>query len=50
MPREGERIVTQKLLLIGGIRWPIIILFTSQFTVLIDYLCILDTTLKTMKT
>ena len=30
----------------GGIGWPLFQLFTSRFTVLINYLCILDTTLR----
>ena len=32
--------------LCNGIRWPLFILFISQLTVLVNYLCALDTTLR----
>ena len=34
------------IFLCNGIRWPLFLLFTSQLTVLINYLCALDTTLR----
>ena len=34
----------------GGIRWPVFLLFTSQLTVLNNHFCLLDTTLKTKNT
>ena len=39
-------ILDQFIFLCNGIRWPLFLLFTLQFTVLINHLCILDTTLS----
>ena len=43
---NSDQFLREILFLCNGIRWPLFLLFTPQLTVLINYLCGLDTTLR----
>ena len=50
MEMKNPDLKTAILFLCNGFRWPLFFFLHQQFTVLINYLCILDTTLRILNT